>query len=99
MLRLQNYPWDVQVLSVLKRFIDPRFQNFGRHLYLPICRLEPGAFDLRLLLLAHFMRRLRIAKSQVSSIVFRPAILTVNVLSKLLCHNRDIQEALERRTF
>ena len=44
MLWLQDDAWDVQVLSVLERLVDPSLQHFGAHLNLAVLRLEASAF-------------------------------------------------------
>ena len=44
MLWLQDDAWDVQVLGVLERLVDPSLQHFGAHLNLAILRLEASAF-------------------------------------------------------
>jgi hypothetical protein len=38
----QNYARDVQVLCILKRFINPVFEYFGAHLHLTVFRSESG---------------------------------------------------------
>ena len=42
MLRLEDHPWDVQMLSILQRLVDPGLNNFGTHLHLPVLGLEAG---------------------------------------------------------
>lgn len=46
MLGLEDHAGDVEMLSVLERFIDPGFQHFRAHLHLFVDRLEPGVFGL-----------------------------------------------------
>lgn len=45
-LRFEDHAGDVEMLSVLERFIDPGFQHFRAHLHLFVDRLEPGVFGL-----------------------------------------------------
>ena len=63
MFRLEDDTWDVKVLSVLQRLVDPRFEHLGAHLDLPVFRLEAGALGLDLCLvnsLACRSRRVRL---------------------------------------
>ncbi len=41
----QNYTWDVEMLGVLERFVDPVLENFGAHLDLTIFWSEAGRFS------------------------------------------------------
>ena len=42
-LWLQNNAWDVQMLGVLKRLIDPGLEHLWTHLHLLVLALESGA--------------------------------------------------------
>ena len=48
-LGLQDDAWDVQVLRILQRFIDPRLEHLRTHLDLTVLGLEAGALRLNFL--------------------------------------------------
>ena len=53
MLWLQNDTWDVEMLSILQRFVDPSLEHLRAHLDLTILRLEASALRLYL---GHILR-------------------------------------------
>ena len=48
-LGLQDDAWNVQVLRILQRLIDPRLEHLRTHLDLTVLGLEAGAFGLNFL--------------------------------------------------
>ena len=102
----QNYTWDVEMLGVLERFVDPVLENFGAHLDLTIFWSKAGRFSVcwvstfnwrdgsvftTLVLLWAEFERVTIEEGS--------AILAVHLLTKLLGDDWDVLEASEWGSF
>ena len=55
-LGLQDHAWNVQVLRILQRLIDPRLEHLRTHLDLTVLGLEAGALRLNFLGEIHRLR-------------------------------------------
>ena len=100
LLGLENDARNVEVLGILKSLIDPRLQHLGAHVEAASCWLGAASefgFECHLAFLSCIIGsgrggRFR-ACSDCRTVV--SSALAGEVLSQLLGHDRDVQEALE----
>ena len=103
-LWLQHNPRDVEVLGVGKRFINPCFQHFRRHLNLFVHRAEPSTLGREQISSVRSRMHhcpvgfLAAAATLLGQVVAHAPVMTVccfHLLSKLLLDYRDVQKVTE----
>ena len=103
MLRLKNDAWNVEVLSILKSFINPRFYYLGTHLDLFVLWLEPRTLRLYHLQIISFRKGFLLssgvspavhfkADASLGSVGLKFLSVKMHGVSKFLTNNRNIKE-------